>query len=204
MVTLIVLAFPAIVFAGYGAAYALLRRRPELLTGAPGFALYCALLTIPLVAVVLDSADRLRERFEFGAFTPAWAALGVAVGLALWGARWLTARRTAGEARVWVGPPGRAGYALLMLPVAYVVAAEEVVWRGYLTPAVGLPLASAAFALHHYHFGWRHVLFAFGAGLVWGALFLLEDRLYACMASHLTYNALAWAWLRRRDSQPAP
>src|SRR5262249_51484476 len=78
-----------------------------------------------------------------------------------------------------------------------VVVAEEVVWRGYLTPEIGILFASAAFALHHFHFGWRHVLFAAVAGLLWGALFRIEDGLYSPIAAHLTYNALAWAWLRR-------
>src|SRR5262249_9682669 len=145
----------------------------------------------------IDSPRLPRERFAVGAWTPAWVAGGGAVGLALWGAQRLVSGPAPTETRVWVGPPGWGGYLLLMLPVAYVVAAEEVVWRGYLTGRIGILWAAAAFALHHYHFGWRHVLFSLGAGLVWGALFLAEDRLYAAVVSHLTYDALAWAWMRR-------
>jgi membrane protease YdiL (CAAX protease family) len=210
MLTLvIVLAFPAILFLGYGTAYALLRRKPEVLTGAWGFVLYLALLTIPVVAVLLDSPRALAERFVVSIWTPAWIAAGVAAGLTLWGVQRLVARREKDEARVWAGPPGWGGYFLLMLPVGYVVVAEEVVWRGYLTTEIRVLFASAAFALHHYHFGWRHVVFAFAAGLAWGALFLAEDRLYSAITSHLTYNALAWAWMRRpagqgRDTQPGP
>lgn len=199
----IALSFPAILGVGYGIASALLRRRPQALNGALGFALYCALLTIPLVAVMIDSPEQLRERFAFTDWTGAWIAGGVVVGLGLWGVQWLLQRGgQGGEAQIWIGPPGWAGYALLLLPVAYVVVAEEVVWRAYLTPKIGLALASAAFALHHYHFGWRHVVFSCGAGLVWGAIIVLEDRLYGAIASHLTYNALAWAWLRRERSCP--
>jgi membrane protease YdiL (CAAX protease family) len=197
MVTfVIVLAFPAILFVAYGIAYVLLRRKREALEGALGFGLYCALLLVPAVAVS-GRPGLLAGCFAFSAWSPAWVAAGVAVAVALYAVQRLLARRVPEEPRVWVGPPGRWGFALLMLPVAYVVVAEEVVWRGYLTPEIGVPLASAAFALHHYHFGWRHVIFSFGAGLLWGALFRLEGGLYTPIASHLTYNALAWAWMRR-------
>lgn len=197
MITLgIVLGFPLLLLLGYGGAYALLRDG-RALAGWGGLALYLALLAVPLIAVLAGDPGLLSRNFAWGAWTPAWMAAGAASGLALAGARWLLARGRSAEARVWPGPPGRLGYAAVMAVVASIVAAEEVVWRGYLQPEVGLVLAASAFALHHYHFGLRHVLFTFGAGLAWGALSLLEERLFGALSSHLAYNAVAWAWMRQ-------
>jgi membrane protease YdiL (CAAX protease family) len=207
----VVLAFPALLAVGYGAASLLCRRRPGWLAGWPGLLLYLALLTVPLAAVLAGSPGLLARGLAPAPASAAWAAAGVAVGLALWVARRpgapVGARPGSPPPRVWVGAPGWAGYAALMPAVAYVVVAEELVWRGYLLPRVGPVLAAAAFALHHYHFGARHVVFAFAAGLAWEALALSEGRLYAAVASHLTYDALAWAWLRRRSpghDRPCP
>jgi membrane protease YdiL (CAAX protease family) len=202
----IVLAFPLIVLFGYAVAYLLLRRDTKALAGMTGFVLYLALLAIPLVAVLVESPDLPPELFAGRAVTPAWIAAGIAVGLTLWRVQRLTARREAVEPGIWVGPPGWAGFVLLMAPVTYIVVAEEIVWRGYLTPALserlgpwlGVPLAALAFGLHHYHFGLRHVVFSFAFGLVLAALFLVEGRLFAAVTAHLVYNALAWAWMRKQ------
>jgi membrane protease YdiL (CAAX protease family) len=202
MATLIlVLCFPLLLTAGYGLLYLLSGRNVRLLTGAVGFALYVALLSVPLVAVLTTHLDRVRASLAWGANDALWVALGLAAGLALWPAqRWGLPGQTpdAGE-RVWVGPPGAAGFALLMLPVAYVVAAEEVVWRAYLVPELGLVLSSAAFALHHYHFGLRHVAFSFLAGAACGGLFVAAASLWPAIVAHLVYNALAWRHMRRTN-----
>jgi hypothetical protein len=68
---------------------------------------------------------------------------------------------------------------------------------------LGLPLSAAAFALHHYHFGLRHVVFSFLAGLVWGGTFMLAENLWPSVASHLVYNALAWRHMRQSASEAA-
>jgi membrane protease YdiL (CAAX protease family) len=93
-----------------------------------------------------------------------------------------------------------------MLPVAVIVAIEEIVWRGFLQPQITLIPAAVAFALHHYFFGWRHVLFAFLAGIAWGLLFWASGSLWPPIASHLAYNILAWREMRRRhfSRNPAP
>jgi membrane protease YdiL (CAAX protease family) len=122
----------------------------------------------------------------------------VAAGLALWGVAVVLPRRAAADASpVWVGPGGRIGFLLLLVPVACIVLAEELVWRGFLMPKIGLILSSAAFALHHYHFGLRHVSFSFLTGLAWGGLFWAAGDLWPSIASHLSYNALAWRHLRQ-------
>jgi membrane protease YdiL (CAAX protease family) len=205
MVTfVIVLAFPAITFAAFGVASSLLRHRPRALDGPLGWFLYCGLLLIPLAAILLARPDFLAARFAWRAWTPLWVAAGVAVALGLYGGElWRVGWQEPDEPTIWVGPPGRRGYALMMLLVGYGVVAEEIVWRGYLTE-FGLAFASAAFALIHWHFGAWHLIFTFAAGLLWGSLMLFEEGLYGCVASHLTYNALVLARMRRRDSHPAP
>jgi membrane protease YdiL (CAAX protease family) len=195
----IVLGFPLILTAGYGLAFVLSGRNVRLLGGAVGFLLYIALLTIPLIAVLLARPNLPGSALAWLPATPWWLVAGAAAGLALWGVQLAAPGRTPdASATVWVGPPGPGGFALVMLPVCYVVFAEELVWRGFLVPEVGMPLSAAAFALHHYHFGLRHIVFTIGAGLVWGALFLLADTLWPAVVSHLTYNALAWRWMRRK------
>jgi membrane protease YdiL (CAAX protease family) len=216
---LLVLGFPLILLAGYGSLYLLLRRDREVLLGPAGFGLYLGLLTIPLAAVLASESFRVEYFFESGPWTPAWLAVGVLVGLLLAGFQALTLPAQTGEARVWTGPPGWGGFIVLMGSVAYIVVAEEVIWRGYLTmtlaggpltsrfpdglsPPVGLVLASAVFALHHYFFGVRHMVFAFAAGIVWGSLLFLEERLYSAITSHFVYNVFAWAWMRHQIKMP--
>jgi membrane protease YdiL (CAAX protease family) len=201
----IVLCFPLILTAGYGLAYFLSGRNRRFLLGPAGFVLYLALLAIPLVAVIAHRPALPGEVLTWGDWTAVWLVAGLAAGLVLWGAQFLLQRRGPVEdvSPIWVGPPGWAGFLLLMVPVAYIVVAEELVWRGFLLPAlgrpaVGLPLSSLAFALHHYHFGARHVVFSLFAGLVWGVLFLASGDLWPAVVSHLSYDALAWGYLRRR------
>ncbi len=196
---ILVLCFPLLLTAGYGLAYLFSGRNRTFLVGPAGFMLYLALLAVPLSAVALSRPDLPGEVLAATPWSAAWLPAGLAVGLALWGVQLLLLRHrpVQGDSPVWVGPPGRAGFLLLLIPVGYIVLAEELVWRGYLTQVIGLPLSSAAFALHHYHFGIRHVVFSFVAGLAWGGLFLAAGDLWASIASHLLYDALAWHYLRR-------
>jgi membrane protease YdiL (CAAX protease family) len=205
MSLLVVLSFPLLLTAGYGLAFLLSGRNPRLLVGPVGFVLYLVLLTVPLAAVLVAQPGLPGEVLGWRKGTAAWLAAGLGGGVALWGAQLvLPGRASAGApSRVWVGPPGRAGFAVLMVPVAYVVLAEELVWRGFLLPRLGLLLSAVAFGLHHYHFGARHVVFASLAGLAWGGLFLAAGELWPAVAAHLAYNALAWRHLRRA-ARPAP
>jgi membrane protease YdiL (CAAX protease family) len=184
-----VLAFPFILMWGYGAAWWLSGRDVRALNGRAGLLLYASLLAIPLLAALLTRPELSWDP------APLWAIGGGLAGWALWHVRRLMGG-LATTAPVWVGAPGWAGYLWLMVPVAYIVTAEEVVWRGYLLPKVGLVLSSLAFAAHHYFFGLRHTAFSFLAGLAWGGLFLGSGSLVPPVASHLVYNALAWRYMR--------
>lgn len=199
----IVLCFPFLLSAGYGLAFMLSRGNRDFLLGPAGFLLYVALLTVPLVTVVAARPRLPGRLLAWGDWGAVWLIVGLAVGVALWGVQVVFPGRTPVDAasKVWVGPPGSRGFAALMVPVGYIVLAEELVWRGFLLSVIGLPLSSAAFALHHYHFGMRHIVFSFLAGLVWGGLFLTAENLWPAVASHLAYNALAWRHLRRQAGQ---
>jgi membrane protease YdiL (CAAX protease family) len=200
----IVLAFPLILAAGYGFAFVLSGRDQRVLSGPVGFALYLVLLAIPLAAVLVERPELPGEVLGTGAWLPAWMMVGLAGGVALWVLQVAVFLRTPSDSSspVWVGPPGWIGFAFLLAPVTGIVVAEELIWRGYLSAEIGLLLSAAAFALHHYHFGWRHIGFAFLAGLSWGALFGAAENLWPSIASHLLYNALAWSYLRRRAGSP--
>lgn len=200
-----VLGFPVILTLGYGCLFLFSRQNARLLVGPVGFALYPALLSVPLAAVLTTHWDRITEALTFHRDQLIWVPLGLLAGLLLWVVqlRILPGRTPDASERIWVGPAGRIGFALLMLPVAYIVFAEEVIWRAYLLPELGLALSAGAFAIHHYHFGLRHVVFSFLAGLAFGGLYRGAGELWTPIVSHFVYNALAWRHMRlsamRRD-----
>lgn len=98
---------------------------------------------------------------------------------------------------------------LLVVLTALAVAAEEVLWRGYLLAFMqeefalswggALLIAAAAFGSNHFYFGLRNVGAKFVLGLLWGGLFLATSSLLASLASHLTFNALALEIRIQRD-----
>jgi membrane protease YdiL (CAAX protease family) len=199
---LVVLSFPLLLAIGYALLFVLSGRDLSVMTGPAGFVLYGVLLAVPTGVVLATSASRVFESLVWRAAALPWISAGALVGLGLWGVQqWAMPGRTPdASARIWVGPRGWIGFAVLLMPVSYGVLAEEVVWRAYLVPELGLPLSAAAFALHHYHFGLRHVVFSFLAGLVWGGTFMLVENLWPSVASHLVYNALAWRHMRQSAS----
>lgn len=203
----VVFSFPLILFAGYGFLFFLSGRDMRVMTGPIGFLLYLVLLTLPAAFVLWTHQGRVADAFTWDIYQLLWLPAGVLLGLGLWCVQlWgLPGRTPDASDRVWVGPQGMSGFALLMVPVAYIVVAEEVVWRAYLIPEVGQLVAAVAFALHHYHFGLRHVVFAFLMGLALGGLFYLAGSLWPPIASHLVYNVLAWRHMRRsaRNHPPA-
>ena len=70
---------------------------------------------------------------------------------------------------------------------------EEMFFRGALMPAVGLGISSAIFALLHIGPRLRYLpwtLGSFGAGLLFGALFLWTGDLSGAVAAHCTVNFL--------------
>ncbi len=188
----VVLAFPGIVAAGYIVAH-LLDPRPA--NAVRGLLLYIALLCVPLAAVLLHDPGCAAGLL---AAPPLWILAGIASGPALWWLQTALPGETPdASGSVYTGPPGAGGFALVMLPVAFIVLAEEVIWRGFLQPRLTLLPAAAAFALHHLFFGWRHLAFSFLAGAAWGLLFWASDSLWPPAAAHVMYNALAWHAMRR-------
>src|SRR5687768_7659548 len=118
-----VLPFPFIPMWGYGAAWWLSGRDVRALSGRAGLLLYASLLAIPLLAALLTRPALSWEP------APLWTIGGGLGGWALWQVRRLIGG-LATTAPVWVGAPGWVGYLRLMLLVACIVTAEEVVWRG--------------------------------------------------------------------------
>jgi membrane protease YdiL (CAAX protease family) len=195
----VVFSFPLILFAGYGLLFFLSGRNLRVMIGPAGFLLYLVLLAIPTGFVLATHPGRVAEAFSWQKSQFLWVPAGVLLGLVLWCVQlWgLPGRTPDASERAWVGPEGKLGFPVLMIPVAYIVVAEEVVWRAYLIPEVGHLVAAAAFALHHYHFGLRHVAFSFLTGLALGGLFFLAGNLWPAIAAHLVYNVLAWRHMRR-------
>lgn len=86
---------------------------------------------------------------------------------------------------------------------------EELFFRGWLQPVLGLPVASIAFGLAHVAgpgmlaFG----VWAVGMGVVMGGLALLTGGLLASMTAHVCYDVLAFHYLsaeaRRQGKQGA-
>jgi membrane protease YdiL (CAAX protease family) len=195
----VVFSFPLIVFVGYGLLFFLSGRNMRVMTGPAGFLLYLVLLAVPTGFVLATHHSRVADAFTWDVYQLLWLPGGGLLGLVLWCVQlWgLPGQTPDASERTWVGPEGKTGFALLMVPVAYIVVAEEVVWRAYLIPEVGHLVAAAAFALHHYHFGLRHVVFSFLTGLALGGLFFLAGSLWPPVAAHLVYNVLAWRHMRR-------
>jgi membrane protease YdiL (CAAX protease family) len=187
-----VLSFPGLVAVGYTAAHLLGLRD---LAGARGLLLYLALLFIPLAAVLAHDPACAAGLLALPAL---WLLAGAAAGPALWWLQLALPGKTPDASeRIYTGPPGPVGFLLVMIPVTLIVVAEEVVWRGFLQTHLTLAPAAAAFAAHHFFFGWRHLVFSFLAGLAWGLLFWASGSLWPPIVSHLLYNTLAWDSMRR-------
>ena len=128
-------------------------------------------------------------------------ALGLAAGVALvLASRWLTSASAAGRALAdALGRLlGRPGLAACLVLAATSGLAEEAFFRGALQPRVGLVAASLLFALAHFaprraFLPWP--VFAFAAGLAFGALFEATGNLVAPVVAHAAVNALNLRWL---------
>ena len=127
--------------------------------------------------------------------------LGLAAGLLMYGTARLLMR---------IGPVGEqvalmlrwtAGHSPVFLLATVVLAAigEEVFWRGAVTRALADPLSRGAawmagallFGLAHAASGmWFLPAAAFGAGLVWGLLFITTRSLWPPILSHVLFDAL--------------
>ncbi|GAB4573038.1 MAG: hypothetical protein Tsb008_06950 [Rhodothalassiaceae bacterium] len=107
-------------------------------------------------------------------------------------------RRSRGSAMAQNSHDGRMSL-MLVLPLAVVL--EELIWRGYLmdsmTDQANMPLpmavllSSFAFGLHHAAFGWVHIFFKAGHGLVWAVMALCSGSLFAPIIAHCLFNYFA-------------
>jgi membrane protease YdiL (CAAX protease family) len=83
--------------------------------------------------------------------------------------------------------------------------AEELFFRGLLTPLIGLALSSIAFgALHQLRgrAGWAWTIWAAIMGFLFGGLFILTGSLVGPIVAHVAINALNLRFLRDTDVEP--
>lgn len=95
---------------------------------------------------------------------------------------------------------------ILVLGIASGVA-EELFFRGLLTPLLGLLLSSIAFgALHQLRgrTGWFWTAWAGIMGLLFGALFVATGSLVGPILAHATINIVNLRFLRDTDVEPRP
>lgn len=119
-------------------------------------------------------------------------------------ARWGWARTLHADLRPAVRDA--ADGAVIVLGVASGVA-EELFFRGLLTPFLGLVLSSLAFgALHQLRgrAGWIWSVWATVMGLLFGGLFLVTGSLLGSIVAHAGINVLNLRFLRDTDVEPAP
>jgi membrane protease YdiL (CAAX protease family) len=146
--------------------------------------------------------------------TSGWAAVLVSLGLGLAVAlvtigvtravvpRAIWARALHADLRPVVH--GQGDGALVLMAIASGVG-EELLFRGLLTPLVGVVLSSLAFGLMHQVRGtarWAWALWATLMGLVFASLFRLTGSLAGPIAAHVIVNAVNLRYLR--DEDPAP
>lgn len=141
---------------------------------------------------------------------PTWvnAAIGLGVGLAIVAATRVgerlpaLARMNAEIART-VGPVGVPGAAWMATCSAV---GEELLFRGFLLPWLGLGWSSVLFGAVHFTRDralWPWVLFAMSVGLGLGALTVYTGDVLAAIVAHLTINYLNLLWLSQSRAPDA-
>ncbi|HVJ90992.1 MAG TPA: CPBP family intramembrane glutamic endopeptidase [Labilithrix sp.] len=99
---------------------------------------------------------------------------------------------------------GASDATLLLLGSASGIA-EELFFRGLLTPALGLVLASLAFGMLHQlrgRAGWIWATWATVMGLLFGTLFLATGSLLGPIVAHVVINVTNLRFLRDTDVAP--
>lgn len=171
-----------------------------------------------LAGVALAGASVTGLRVRWGSERPAMAVgLGLAVAAALAAINLVLLHRPSGpwrRVRVAVDEvlvptfSALTSWQMVIVAVAAGVG-EELFFRGWLQPVLGLPAASVAFGLAHVA-GPRMLAFgvwAMGMGVVMGGLALVTGGLLASMTAHACYDVLALHYLsaeaRRHRKQGA-
>lgn len=226
LLLLLIGAFPLLLGGGFvlgSAAGMALPGRGLLLVGRSAHMLYVLLLAALLGLALAAGGDIAAGGGWFDADGAAHAAVlvlvGVVTGAALFwwefaasvGLRRATRRLQGRRQALMEGATAslrQAGTSYWFVPVALAIGtAEEVLWRGYLldglvrlrgtSPWGAVVVTAVSFGLTHYFFGLRNILLKTVDGAVWGVLALLSGGLLAPIVSHATFNACAWARLRR-------
>lgn len=220
----LVLGFPILSLLIFSGAYFVYHlrygSRAGTMMGQHGYLLHAGALLIPLAVVLgvegsLEIAGWWRMEPGWGPFAAILAVLAAAGSGALlfYNELWLSRLLGRGVGRsvgvvveggsstFRASTPAFWGYMLISV---FVVATEELLWRGYLltnipsewgwTSAGALMLSAASFGLNHYYFGLRNILLKAVDGVAWGALFLIGNNLWLPFVSHLAFEI----WVRRR------
>lgn len=90
---------------------------------------------------------------------------------------------------------------MLLLPILVIILAavlEELIWRGYLIPALmsiwslelwlALFISSVAFSIHHVYFGLHQIGIKAAQGMLWGGVFLFSASLLPAIIAHIAFN----------------
>lgn len=136
-------------------------------------------------------------------------ALGVAVGVLAWAAVLVTmllvalvltglglAELVPRQAPLLVATLGGLPWWLRLLLSASAGLAEEVFFRGFLQPRVGLAVSTALFAMAH--LGYQQVFLLLGVTLLslcFGALSAWRQNVWAAVAAHATFDAIQLLWI---------
>lgn len=175
---------------------------------------FLVLMLAPFVIVVLGSLSLRPNLFLTGSPHPWVLGLALLAAPATLGLEWCVYNAVA-FARLgvlprgmelhdfWQGHRSAMQIGLLML----IVLGEEVVfrqiWIGVVDPMFGTSAAlitsAVMYGLNHLYFGWSSVLAKTAAGLVYGGLFLLDDRsLCSPFLAHALQNAILLGGFARR------
>jgi membrane protease YdiL (CAAX protease family) len=177
---------------------------------AAGYAVLSA-LAIGLALVLRDGVPWAHPR-PWVSMRPALslatsAALGLALALGLVVmtrvavARFGWARRLHGDLRP-VARDLSLGQILLLAGLSSL--GEELLFRGLLTPLLGVPLSALLFGLAHQMKGpsrWVWVAWATGVGVGLGAIFALTGSLVGPLVAHAVVNAVNLSYLRNHDPE---
>jgi membrane protease YdiL (CAAX protease family) len=173
---------------------------------------YCVLGAIGAILAAALGYDPLACEAWLG--TSGWPALLLSLGLGV-GVALLTigATRAMVPRAIWARAlhadlrpvvHGQRDGALLLMAIASGIG-EELLFRGLLTPLLGVVLSSCAFGLMHQVRGrarWAWAMWATLMGLVFASLFRLTGSLAGPIAAHVIVNAVNLRYLRDMDPMP--
>jgi uncharacterized protein len=166
-----------------------------------------------LGAMLAEACGQSPLTTEAWAGTSGWVALFASLGLGgliafvtVRATRWVGSARWARALHADLRPVahGLDDVAILLMAVASGVG-EELFFRGWLTPLVGVLASSVAFGAIHQVRGrarWAWTAWAAVMGLAFALLYKLTGNLAGPIVAHVTVNALNLRYLRDTDPEP--